>query len=136
MFGDATALTAHAYLAHDRDLAHGRELYDNCREHALLTLDHGNLRLDYPVAGMGMFGLGVWGLLRGAMPAEHAVRLLVLADRFAYNRTIPTMAWERIVPHAERSAPGHMTTVLAEYADDHPPDLLVQARRAVEQLAG
>ena len=29
-----------------------------------------------------------------------------LADRFAYNRMIPTMRWERITPAAEEAAPG------------------------------
>jgi hypothetical protein len=135
LFGDATALTAHAHFAQDGDLAHGRELFCHCREHALRTLDPGNVRLDYPVAGMVLFGLGSWGLLRRAMPNDHAVRLLVLADRFAYNRTIPTMAWARIVPHAEESAPGRIAALSAEYGDDRPPDLLVQARRAVEQVA-
>ncbi|HET7051614.1 MAG TPA: BTAD domain-containing putative transcriptional regulator [Solirubrobacteraceae bacterium] len=132
LFGDSTALTAHAYLASDTDAAHGRELFCSCRDHALRTLDRGNALLDYPVAGMVMFALGAWGLLRRAMPADHALRLLVLADRFAYNRSIPTMAWERIIPHAEESIPGRIAALSAEYGDDRPPDLLVQARRAVE----
>jgi hypothetical protein len=93
------------------------------------------MRLDYPVTGMGLFGLGAWGLLRREMPVDHAIWLLALADRFAYNRTIPTMAWERIVPHAEEAAPGRIAAALAEYGDDRPPDLLLQARRAVEQIA-
>jgi predicted ATPase/tetratricopeptide (TPR) repeat protein len=135
-FGDATALTAHAYYAPDGDLANGQELYDHCRDHALRTLDPGNVRLDYPVAGMVLFGLGAWGLLRGAMPTDHAVLLLALADRFAYNRTIPTMAWERMVAHAEGAAPGRIAAALADYGYDRPPDLLMQARRAVEQVAG
>ena len=135
LFGDATALTAHAYFAPEGDLARGRELYRHCREHALRTLDPGNMRLDYPVTGMGLFGLGAWGLLRREMPVDHAIRLLALADRFAYNRTIPTMAWERIVPYAEEAAPGRIAAALADYGDDRPPDLLLQARRAAEQIA-
>ena len=136
LFGDATALTAHAYFAPDGDLSHGGELYCHCRKHALRTLDPGNMRLDYPVAGMGLFGLGVWGLLRQTMPVDDALRLLALADRFAYNRTIPTMAWERIVPRAEEAAPGRIAALSADYGDDRPPDLLMQARRAVELTDG
>ena len=136
LFGDATALTAHAYFAPDGDLVHGGELYCHCRKHALRTLDPGNMRLDYPVAGMGLFGLGVWGLLRQTMPVDDALRLLALADRFAYNRTIPTMAWERIVPRAEEAAPGRIAALSADYGDDRPPDLLMQARRAVELTDG
>jgi hypothetical protein len=93
------------------------------------------MRLDYPVTGMGLFGLGAWGLLRRELPVDHAIGLLALADRFAYNRTIPTMAWERIVPHAEEAAPGRIAALSAEYGNDRPPDLLLQARRAVEQIA-
>jgi hypothetical protein len=135
-FGDATALTAHAYLARDGDLAHGQELFRVCRRHALLILDATNLRLDYPVAGLALFALGAWGLLRQAAPADDAVRLLVLADCFAYNRTIPTMAWERIVPHAEEAAPGRIAALQAHYRDRRPADLLEEARRAVERLPG
>jgi hypothetical protein len=45
------------------------------------------------------------------------------------------MAWERIVPYAEKAAPGRIAAALADYGDDRPPDLLLQARRAVEQIA-
>ncbi len=90
--------------------------------------------LDYPVAGMLLFALGTWGLLRGAAPADDAIRLLVLADRFAYNRSVPTMMWERIRPHAEESSPGRIAEYRAEYADRRPPDLIGDACRAVERL--
>lgn len=135
LFGDSTALTAHAYLARDGDQAYGRELYDICRAKALQVLDHPNVSLDYPVAGMALYALGAWGLLRQATPADDALRLLVLADRFAYNRTIPTMAWERIVPYAEESAPGGIAALQAHFRDRRPSDLLEEARRAIEQLA-
>ncbi|HJS96211.1 MAG TPA: BTAD domain-containing putative transcriptional regulator, partial [Solirubrobacteraceae bacterium] len=136
LFGDAAALTAHAYGGTDGEEAYGRELFTACREHALRILDRANLRLDYPVAGMVLFGLGAWGLLRRATSADDAVRVLVLADRFAYNRTIPTMAWERIEPRAEEASPGRIAAARAEYGDRRPPDLLEEARRAVEELAG
>ena len=66
--------------------------------------------------------------------ADDAVRLLALADRFAYNRTIPTMAWERIAPRAEEAAPGRLGGLQAEYAGSRPPDLLGEAQRVVERL--
>jgi predicted ATPase/DNA-binding SARP family transcriptional activator len=136
LFGDSTALTAHAYLATDGDETYGRELYRSCREHALRVFDRANLQLDYPVAGQLLFALGAWGLLREAVSADDAVRLLALADRFAYNRTIPTLAWERIVPRAEEAAPGLIAALQAGYHDLRPPDLLGEARRAVERLEG
>jgi hypothetical protein len=136
LFGDSTALTAYAHRATEGDEAYGHELFRACREHALRVLDRANVRLDYPVAGMVLFALGAWGLLRDATPDDDAVRLLVLADRFAYNRTIPTMAWDRIESRAEEAASGLIAALRAQYNGRRPPDLLEEARRAVEQLAG
>jgi predicted ATPase/DNA-binding SARP family transcriptional activator len=135
LFGDSTALTAHAQFGSDIDLEYGRKLFAICREHGLRALDQSNPHLDYPVAGMVLFALGSWSLLREAAPADDAVRLLVLADRFAYNRTIPRMAWERIAPRAEEAAPGRIAEMWAEYGDRPLPDLLCEARRAVLRLA-
>ena len=134
LFGDSTALIAHAQLGSDAELGYGRELFDICREHGLRALDRANPHLDYPVAGLVLFALGSWSLLRQAAPVDDAVRLLVLADRFAYNRTIPTMAWERIAPRAEEAAPGRIAEVRAQYADRPPPDLLDEARRVAVRL--
>jgi hypothetical protein len=136
LFGDSTALAAFAHYATEADETHGRELFSACRAHALRVLDRANLGLDYPVAGMVLFGLGTWALLRGATPVDEAVQLLVLADCFAYNRTIPTMAWDRIQSRAAEAAGGRLDALRAEYGERRPPDLLVQARRAVEQLPG
>ena len=136
LFGDATALTAHAYRARDDDdETHGAELFGILRAGALQVIDRANVRLDYPAAGMALYALGAWALLRQAAPADDAVALLVLADRFAYNRTNPSMAWERIVPHAEQAAPGRIAALEAEYRERRAPDLVEQARRAIERLA-
>ena len=83
-------------------------LFATSRERVLRVLDPANPHLDYPVAGLALFGLGAWGLLRDATSVDDAVELLVLAERFAYNRMIPTMAWERIAPQAEARAPGRI----------------------------
>ena len=99
-------------------------------------LDPANPHLDYPVAGLALFALGTWGLLRDAAPAGDAVELLVLAERFAYNRMIPTMAWERIAPHAEARAPGRIAAVRDELGDRRPAELLDEAHRLVERLGG
>ena len=63
------------------------------------------------------------------------MRLLVLAERFAYNRTIPTMAWERVAPRAEELAPGRIAAWRAQYGHRRPHDLLGEARALVEQIA-
>jgi predicted ATPase/DNA-binding SARP family transcriptional activator len=136
MFGTSVALTAHARYATDADEAHGQEMFHRCREDALTILAAADADLDYPVVGMLLFALGAWGLLRRAAATDDAVELLVLAERFAYNRSIPTMMWERIAPAAEEAAPGRIAESVARYAEDRPADLLTQARRAVEQLPG
>jgi hypothetical protein len=135
LFGESTALTAHAHHATAADVGPGRALFRSCRERAVRYLDPDDPQLDVPVAGMVLFSLGAWGLLRDAAPADDAVRLLALAERFAYNRAIPTMAWERMAPRAEERAPGRIAAWLDRYGDRRPHDLLGEARALVEQIA-
>ncbi len=134
VLGDSMALSAHARYAAGSDVAAGEELYRVCRAGALRILTAENPHLDYPASGMVLFALGAWSLLRRTAPAQDALRLLALADRFAYNRMIPTMRWERIAPEAEAVAPGVLAELIAEYRDSPQPGLLAQARRAVERL--
>ena len=137
LFGESLALAAHAHYATQADEPHGDALFRACRADALRALTAASDRdLDYPVAGQLLFGLGAWGLLRRAVPAEDAVRLLVLAGRFAYNRAVPTLMWERIAPAAEEAAPGAIARFQAEYASPRPAGLLVAACRAIERLPG
>jgi hypothetical protein len=131
---DAITLTAHAYYAKGDDEASGRTLFRECRERALTVLGSANTHLDYPVAGQLFFALGAWSLLRQAAPADDAVRLLVLAERFAYSRISPTVQWEKIEPIAEEAAPGRIAQLRAEYADRRLPGLVAEARRAAELL--
>ena len=86
------------------------------------------------MTGLLLFAVGTWALLRDAAPADDALRLLALADRFAYNRAIPTMSWERAAARAEAVLPGRMAALQAEYCDRRPSDLLQEAGRAVAQL--
>src|SRR5262249_29261267 len=105
-FGEGAALAAHAYHATPAEEQHGRDLFAACGERTLRLLGLADPYLDFPVAGLALFGLGAWALLREAAPAVDAIAVLALAERFAYNRVVPTMAWERIVPRAEARAPG------------------------------
>jgi hypothetical protein len=136
LFGEAIALSAHARYAACDDVAYGEALFQACRTGALRVMAAENPRLDYPASGLVLFALGAWSLLHRAAPAEDALRLLALAERFAYNRMIPTMRWERITPAAEEAAPGLLARLLAEYQNCPQPDLLTQARLAVERLPG
>jgi predicted ATPase/DNA-binding SARP family transcriptional activator len=133
-FGQSMSLSAHAQYATGADEAHGRALFRACREAAVKMSGAPGPRLDYPGAGQLLFALGAWALLRREGPAQDALRLLALADRFAYNRWIPTMMWERIVPAAEDAAPGAIAGLRAAYRDRQPSDLLPEARRLVEHL--
>jgi predicted ATPase len=136
LFGEATALAAHAYHATGADEAHGRTLFAECHERALRLLrGPDDPYLDIPAAGGALFAIGAWGLLREAAPVDEAVALLALAERFAYNRTVPTMAWERIVPHAEARAPGRIAALQAGYGDRRPRALLGEARDVLARLA-
>jgi predicted ATPase len=134
LFGVAMALSAHAQHATGDDEAHGRALFSTCREGALNVLTPENAQLDYPAAGLLLFALGAWSLLRKAAPAEDALRLLALADRFAYSRVVPSMMWDRITPAAEEAAPGLLAELQAGYRDRRPPDLLTEAWQAAERL--
>jgi predicted ATPase/DNA-binding SARP family transcriptional activator len=137
LFGDAMALSAHArYAADDDDVAHGEALFRVCRTGMPRALTPENPHIDLPASGMVLFALGAWSLLRRVGPAEDALRVLALADRFAYNRSVPTMRWERITPAAEEAAPGLLARLQAEYRDCPQPGLLTQARLAVERLPG
>jgi predicted ATPase/DNA-binding SARP family transcriptional activator len=136
LFGEAMALSAHARYAAGDDVAHGEALFRSCRTGALRVMTPDNPHLDYPASGLVLFALGAWSLLRRVAPAEDALRLLALADRFAYNRMVPSMRWERITPAAEEAAPGLLARLQAEYRDCPQPGLLAQARLAVERLPG
>jgi hypothetical protein len=134
-FGDALVLNAHAWYAADaEELACGAAKFTACRASALKVLTADNERLDYPAAGLLLFALGAWALLRRAAPVAEAVRLLALAQRFAYNRMLPTMAWDRIAAAAQERLPGGLGQMSAEYADRRPPDLLAQAAAAARRL--
>jgi predicted ATPase/DNA-binding SARP family transcriptional activator len=136
LFGEAMALTAFARYASGHDAVRGEALFNVCRNGALRVMTRENPHLDYPASGLVLFALGAWSLLRQVAPTEAALRLLALADRFAYNRMIPTMRWERITPAAEDAAPGLLARLQAEYRDCPQAGLLMQARLAVERLPG
>src|SRR6202161_3544517 len=93
LFGEAMVLSAHARYAAGDDVARGEALFRDCRAGALRVLAQENPRLDYPAAGLVLFALGSWGLLRRAGPAEDALRLLALADPFAPSRLGPQRQW-------------------------------------------
>ncbi|HWJ09186.1 MAG TPA: BTAD domain-containing putative transcriptional regulator [Nocardioides sp.] len=129
--GEAAAVAA--YALHGRD-DEGSDLRDALAAKALDALDAERPFMDYPVGGLVLFGLGLWALLRTDGPADAAVRVLVLADRFAYYRFAPTMQWERARALCEERAPGVLASIEAEYGERRGSDLLVEARAAVAHI--
>jgi hypothetical protein len=91
---------------------------------------------DFPLNGVLLAALGTHRLTRGT-PGAHAdgVRLLALADRWAYNRSFPTMSWDALHGLAERTAPGLLDEVAGEYADRPPADLVEEARVLLARVA-
>ena len=135
LFGESLGVTALAVHGTTADhAAEGRRLYSTLLGKSLQVLDPQRPFMDYPVAGLVLHGLGAWGLLRGSMPPDTAVRLLVLAEQFGYTRFAPTMRPERTEALAQERAPGLATRLRAEYADRPAPRLLPEARAAIAQV--
>ncbi len=135
LFGESLGVTAFAvHGTTAEDLAAGRALYLALLSKSPRVLDPHRPFMDYPVAGLVLHGLGAWGLLRDAMPADTAVRLLVLAERFGYPRFAPTMSPERTEGAAEERAPGVAARLRRDYAERTAPSLLPEARAAVSQV--
>ena len=61
LFGESAGTTAYAVHGSGDD---GRDLYEALRGKVLKVLDPDRPHLDYPVAGLVLYGLGAWGLLK------------------------------------------------------------------------
>ena len=132
LFGDAAGTTAYALHGTGDD---GSDIFEALRRKAPQVLNPDRPRMDYPVAGMVLHGLGTWGLLKRAVETEDAIRLLVLADLFAYPRFTATMDPGPAREEAERVAPGLAARVRAEYGERKGPNLLPEARIVVDRIA-
>ncbi len=132
LFAESAGATAYALHGSGDD---GADLFEGLRAKLPRVLDPERAHMDYPVAGLVLYGLGAWGLLKDALPVEVAVRLLVLADLFAYSRYTLTMNPERTAPVAEQKAPGLAARLREEYGARKGPDLLPEARAAAELIA-
>ena len=66
---------------------------------------------------------------------RDGVRLLVIAERWAYNRSFPIMAWSALVELAEETCAGLLDEMSAEYADRPAADLVEEARAVLDRVA-
>ena len=136
LFGDSTALTAHAYLATGDDVAHGRELF---RRTAASTASRSSTERTCtsitrsPGRCCSRWGRGVCcaGRRRSTTPCGCS------RSPTGSPTTARSRRWRGIgLPRAPRRLPPAGSRELqAEYDDSRPPDLLEEARRVVERLA-
>ena len=144
----ATDLAAHARFAPTPEhAARADELAAESREvlARLPTIPDG--AIDYPVTGMTLAALGVWGLTRAEPDGPHgpdgpndrvetAVRLLALAQGFGYNRWFPVLAWGPLTELAENAAPGRLGAVVQEYDGRQGRELRAEAEQVLASITG
>jgi hypothetical protein len=58
----------------------------------------------------------------------------VIAERWAYNRSFPIMAWSALAELAEQTHAGLLEEVSAEYADRPAADLVEEARAVLDRV--
>lgn len=129
----AEAVTVVSCARHG-EASDGADLFDVLMAKAPRLVSRERRSQDYPVTGMLLLALGVWGLLRDALPREESVRLLVLADRFGYSRSFLDMRWELAVADAARLAPGVLERVSAEYGERRGLALVDEARGVIARV--
>ena len=59
----------------------------------------------------------------------------MIAERWAYNRSFPVMAWSALAGLAEQTRAGLLEEVSAEYADRPAADLVEEARTVLDRVA-
>ncbi|MBJ7357456.1 NB-ARC domain-containing protein [Nocardioides sp.] len=130
LYGTSAAVTAYARFA---PAPQGEDLFDTLLADAARLLETAP-HLDFPVTGAVLHALGAWALLRDTASVEAAVRLLVLAELFAYTRYSPSLDPGPTEAEAETRAPGLTARVRAELDGRRGPDLVDEARAAVAAL--
>ena len=109
IYGNGVAAVALATHGRDDD---GADLYAWLGAAAPRVLARERGFVDMPVVGLLLFALGTWALRKRALADADAVRLLVLAERCAYPRFIPTLDWHHVATLAEEREPGFVTLTL------------------------
>jgi hypothetical protein len=90
---------------------------------------------DLPLNGVLLVALAAWVLRHGPEDQhDDAVHLLAVAHRWAYNRSIPVLAWEPLVDLADAVLPGLVGRLVEELADRPGADLLPGAAATVDRL--
>jgi predicted ATPase/DNA-binding SARP family transcriptional activator len=134
LFPEAGALAAHArHRSPD-----GAALFDDLLSKQAVVLAGGRGLLDYPMTGAVLFALGLWQVMLDDRPPgdlRAGIRMLVLADAFAYNRLLPSLSWEAATEVADQRLPGGVVETRAEVAGLSAAELRADAERLVAELA-
>jgi predicted ATPase/tetratricopeptide (TPR) repeat protein len=130
LFPEAASLSAHVRHGVRGPVA---TLRDSLVEKTRRLLSEATTFLDYPMTGSLLCALGLWELTRDD-PGPLAVRLLVLADGFGYNRMLPSLGWRYAADLAESRFPGMADAYAAEIAGRSAVELRDDVRRVVAEL--
>ncbi|KQW43119.1 hypothetical protein ASC77_22820 [Nocardioides sp. Root1257] len=122
LYAEAAAIAAHVHHGHREEV---EGLHRDLLEKSPKILDGAIGFLDFPVFGSILFALALWELSDEPEPAraERAVRLLVYADRFGYNRQLPSLAWAPGLAMAEAALPGGEARFRASIEGRNAPEL-------------
>lgn len=133
LYPEAGALSAHARLGRRTEV---RTLRDGLVGRCLELISGEDVALDYPVTGAVLYALALWELTGERTPAQWqlAVRLLMMAEGFAYNQMMPSLSWPYAASVAETRCPGLMTTVREGLAGRRGPELRAEARSLLAAL--
>ncbi|HEY0949651.1 ATP-binding protein [Nocardioides sp.] len=134
LYPQAAALSAH--------VRHGRAADAVALRADLLAklphaLDLSQTFMDYPVVGSAVFAVAEWEVATStdARTVATAVRLLACADRFGYNRQLPSLSWSGGVALAEAALPGEVARVAAELEGRTGPDLREEVGALLAEVA-
>nr|WP_258562660.1 BTAD domain-containing putative transcriptional regulator [Nocardioides sp. MAH-18] len=133
LYAEAAAITAHAQRGRREEVAGmRRDLLDKAPK----ILGGAIGFLDYPVFGSILFALAEWELA-GELDTERAttaVRLLVYADRFGYNRQLPSLAWAPALALAQAALPGEEARFRATLEGRSAPELRPEVGALLAEL--
>lgn len=132
LYPSAAALCAHVRTG---ERSGGAALRDELVVGGRMALDVEAPFLDYPVAGSVVFALGLWELTRPEGYGELAVPLLAAADRFSYNRMLPSLDWTYAAERAEELAPGALDAARAALGERRPFEIRSSVRELLDRLA-
>jgi hypothetical protein len=131
----SAALTAHVRHAPPGPDPRADELRDLLLSRAPTERDGTAPLDDLPLSGVLLVAAAAWQLRHGgAATHEDGIRLLAIAHRWAYNRSLPSLAWEPLAAMAEQARPGRLDALLAEVAGRSGPDLVPDALRLLAGL--